>query len=218
MSLLVVLSEPKSASVTIHNSTFDGADSTTYTFSSQPIGEKTATKVVVAGIAHHTLTSAEISSVSVGGVAATLVTNVTDGTGNIKSSLWQASVSSSSSVDVTVDLNATAIRCGLALWSLHGASSISLDTATYGTAASTSASVGIDVPDGGALIALHDGAATNTTWTNVSSTGDFNQPLEGTPFSGASKSFSGTQTNLLIRAEDGVSSNRTMVVASWGPF
>jgi hypothetical protein len=105
--------------MTFHQSAFDAADLTTYTFASQPIGTASATRRVIVSIS--TNSTRTISSVTIGGVSATIdATNTLSGTGHV--AIASAVVPTGTTASVVVTLDSAGLGMGIGVWTLVGAS------------------------------------------------------------------------------------------------
>lgn len=92
------------------------ANSSTYTFTSQPLGAAAAGRRIVIGVATRA-TSQSVSSVTVGGVSLSrdAFTNVTH-----NAEIWSGVVASGTTGDVVVSMSVADSYCGVGVWSLTG--------------------------------------------------------------------------------------------------
>jgi len=100
---------------TFQDSSVDAADLTTYTFAAEPIGTASATRRVVVAIG--TNSTRTISSVTIGGVSATVdATSTLSGTGHV--ALASAVVPTGTTASVVVTLDAAGLGMGIGVWTL----------------------------------------------------------------------------------------------------
>lgn len=191
------------------------ADSSSYTFASQNLGAADAARYIIVGIqCRRTLNTNTISSVTVGGVTASLV--VTADRGNqSKCAIYIAAVPTGTTGDVVVTFSGTANRCGIALWSAVGISSATAsdtDSSITGTAPTMS----IDVPAGGFAVAVGcENALTTATWTGLTERSDTQAEITMTS---ASDEFASAQTGLSVTITFASTvADEIGVIASWAP-
>ena len=204
----------------------DSPTNTVHTFPSVAIGTPSSFRKVVVGL-NYGPSSPEAVSVKIGGVNATLAARRINSWAysNAKLDLWQANVSTGTTGDIVVTLSGDAAGMKLVVWSAYSLSSTVYNTAGAdgpGIAETTSLSVPINVPAGGAALGFFmaggtQGSSFSTTWTNLTENFDIGTT---SGHSGADSVFSTQQTNLIVTAQannvlpDGLIQ---LVVASWGP-
>lgn len=191
------------------------SDLTTYTFSGQGIGTAAANRKVVVATSALSAGGAPrtVASLTVGGVAATLVKQVNAASGNYPSlEIWQAVVPTGTTGDIVVTWDNGAVRCGIGVWAVYGAKSAAHDTGS--STASPLADAAFVVPTNGVgLAAAMSGSSATYTWTNM--TERYDGTVEGgMTHSGADTSTAGTQA---ITATLSASGEQLMALASWGP-
>jgi hypothetical protein len=119
--------------------TVSAADSTTFTFAAQPIGTASATRRVIVGTVQGLTSAVTASSVTIGGISASLLKRQVVGNGNAE--FWMATVSSGTTADVVVTWSSLVGRCGVAIWSVPNLNSdtpIDTDGGTIEDAANAS--------------------------------------------------------------------------------
>lgn len=148
--------------------TTDTGNRTTYTFASQSFGAAESTRrVIVAGTVRSNA-ARTISSISIGGVAATIVAQQTESTALLRSFIAIAHVPTGTTGSVVVTMNSGCIAMRIAVWSVTGlASDTPTATATDNNVNDPSAN--ITIPANGFVV----GVATNTN----SSTGSWSSGL-----------------------------------------
>ena len=210
------MSAVKDAIVAFLQANESTANNTVYTFSTENLGAAAASRKIVVSIGAST-TSAGLSgsSVTVGGISATLVKAQQSSGGNNASELWEAAVPSGTSGDVVVTWGTGCTECGIGLWRVLNASDTYTDNA--GTPLDNT-NVSIDGPAGGIAIGSRwtGGGASTTIWTGL--TEDFDRGNLGgaDQHSGASDAFETEQTGLNVKSDSTAGVAFAMVVGAWG--
>lgn len=198
------------------------ANETTYTFSSQNLGTADAGRYIV--VAAHcnsgTTVGFGLSSVTVGGVAATIVVQQNNASGGFSgcSALAIAAVPTGTTGNIVVTWSHGAARCEIQAYRLTGIASATPADTKSSTASDPTAS--LDVPAGGVAIGAGcTSANTIATWTGLSE--DSDAVVEGTLTStSAHGEFVAQQTGLAITIDFGISGSANSpagVFASWAP-
>lgn len=149
------------------NSYVDPNNFTTYTFSSVSFGEPTNRSLVVVYVSGHDQNSRSISSVTIGGVAATEVT--ASSAGIMCGGLYQAYVSGASG-DVVVTFSGECDAAGVGVWALYDLQSTTASSAASNASTSTSVAVNVNTLANGFLIAggaARTGTTRTYSWTNA---------------------------------------------------
>lgn len=192
------------------------ADTNAYTFSSQSLGDAASDRyIIVTAIARKAGAAFTLSSITIGGVSATIVRQVTNTvTNSDTAAIVIANVPTGTTGDVVVTWSTTVLRCAIGMWRATSLSSATEHDASTSTAADPT--YAIDVPAGGFAIAAGlTAAATTVTWTGL--TEKFDSTLESfVTYTGASDEFATTQTNLTVTMDFGSSTESAGVFASWG--
>lgn len=144
---------------------------TTYTFASQNFGPPHLHRMIVVGIACGA-SSDSISSVTIGGISATVVTNGAGYYG--ASAIAYAKVSTGTELDVVVTLSDQGLDCRIFKYSFKTFTTTALDSGTaYNVISGTDLSVAdIECQNGGVVIACAFGAATGgmtSSWNGTDS-------------------------------------------------
>ena len=147
----------------------DTADATGYTFTGQSLGTAAADREVVVAVQSRTGgTSITVSSLTVGGISATLeVRTANTASGYTLIEIWRAPVPTGTTGDVVVNFTGgTALRCAIDIYKLTGRSST---FATSSTGASNGGTLSLNVAANGAVIAAAASASATSafTWTGV---------------------------------------------------
>jgi hypothetical protein len=197
----------------------DSSDTTEYTFSSQSFGAADSDRKMVVGIVcYDDSPGTRVSAVTLGGVAANLVSGMIGAGATMTTEIWEADVPTGTTGDVVVTWAATVKSCGIGLWRLIGANS-----RPYGSG-TTTADPGVlstDIPAGGVAIGMSatgSGAGVTWSWTNL--TEDFEDAITSgarSQWSGASAAFASAQTDLDITADASTAADNTFVCSVWGP-
>lgn len=218
--------------LTFLTNTKDETNQTVYTFSNVAIGQPAEDRRIIVAIHSVQTSESSISSVTIGGVSATIHLNVNSvsTTNDTDVAIASALVPSGTTADIVVTHSAARNMCFVGAWSLYGETSSSpYDTASDTSISGLTLEVSIDIPDGGALIAASmsvnlDG---NVTWsTTIDQDYDTHETpdSEGDPIviivSGASRSDLGAQAGRTVQAVQGgpfgPSANSSVLAAiSW---
>jgi len=186
-------------SLTYLQSAVSGTDGSSFTFSAQNISTAASDRYVIAGISFRAVGTVTFSSVTIGGVSATLHSTSynTVGGNSTGTCLAIAAVPTGTTADVVVNLSGTALRCGHGLWRVTGLASA---TPTDGSGSTASApTYAIDVVAGGFAIGCAYSADTATaSWTGITEKYDEAVEGAGSRHSGASDVFATTQTNTTL--------------------
>lgn len=194
----------------------NSANQNSYTFSAQSLGTADSARIVIVGVASRQGTAGiTISSLTVAGVSASqLVSNVGTPDSSI-TAIWAAAVPTGTTGDVVVTFSSgTQVSCHIGIWRMLRSSSTAFDT---GGGIGNNPSDTINIPAGGAAcaVAYSAGASPTTTWTGL--TERFDNVVDTQTGTGASSSFSTTQTGLTVQATFTSNGFEAMSVASWGP-
>ena len=173
-------------------------DLTTYTFSSQNLGEAAFDRTIICAVSGRTQDGTSsgnvISSVTIGGVSATIAVQGQN-SGNTQG-IAIASVPTGTTGDVVVVFAETMTNAEVSLYRCTG-----ISTTVYDSGTST-ASVGtydLDIPANGVAVAMmkNDDGSQTATWAGLVETYD-EQDTTGNDISGSAAEFSTTQTNLTV--------------------
>lgn len=192
------------------------ADTNTYTFSSVSLGTAQADRyIIVTACSRKAGATFTLSGITIGGVSATIVRQVTRTVTNSNSqAIVIANVPTGTTGDIVVTWSTTVLRCAVGVWSATNLASATAHDSATSTA--TAPTYNIDVPAGGFVIAAAlTAAATTTTWTEA--TEKFDATLESfVTYTGASKEYETAQTDKTITATFGTATETCGVFASWG--
>lgn len=198
------------------------------TFSSVAIGTADPGRVVVVALHMRpasTPTAVDVTSVTIGGIAATEAIDVS----NIYSArqtyvgIWAAIVPTGTNADITVVWGGGAntkpgtAQTAVITYALYNASGAT----PHDTASSTSypLSANIDIPANGfsiAIVGSDHGGSGYASWSGL--TEDYDAPLiSGNITSAASLASPTAISNLTVNATPSANNHPTMAVASWGP-
>jgi hypothetical protein len=203
---------------------------TTYTYLVVALGAAGAKKVIVAagtagggagtdGVASIKIHVPDVASDPTG-VTLSLGKAQLDATDHCQEELWYTDSVTGATGTVVIVWNRTAGRCAMATHALTKAAA-GAPTYTAGNTSTTAASVTINCPAGGAIIAgsfsAKSGSAATTVWTGITEKYD-ESPDAGMEHSGAASTFATTQTALTVTATYSATVlYGVMPVVSWGP-
>ena len=179
------------------------SDLTTYTFSSQNLGEAASDRYIV--VAVHARSNeggaSSVSSVTVGGVSATIIQQIYklySNTPNVVA-LAMAKVPTGTTGNVVVTLNKGSLRCAIGLWRLTNIKDTPTDS---GKSSDSTPTYNLDIKAGGYAIAAATKEQGAFTWTNI--TEKYDTTCETyLNYSGASDTYATAQTDLAISASSG---------------
>lgn len=191
-----------------------------YTFSGKSFGTASSDRYIIVGIQGgiNTTGGQTISSVTIGGVTATLVVQLQTSITNVsvRSALFIAAVPTGTTGDVVVTWAGTMLHCGIGIFAVTGLQS-STPTATA-TSGAQPGNVSINCARDGFIVA-NTGAYDATpgaglsTWTNLTERYDAQMESLGA-VTGASDNFSTTQTGLSITCTNAISVDALAMVAA----
>lgn len=190
MSILrhVVALMPKPPTYAFQATTFDATAQTTYTFAGQAIGAASATRYVIAAVTLVSSFSRTISSVTIGGVAATVIPNgqVVANTYFYRTAFYIAAVPTGTTASIVVTASGACNGGGLAgVWAVYNLLSPTavdsdgatvLGTNTFSPPAVTTSAHGLLLAAG--FHATAADPATNS-WTNATERSDLSSSFAG---------------------------------------
>jgi len=166
------------AVVSFESSAVDGNSATIYTFSGVALGAAAADRYIIAGVSGDSAGDTTITTVTIGGVAATELMDGSNSQANM--GFFIAAVPTGTTGDVVVTFSGSKARAGCACWRATGLASPTPHATLQDTTLSGAVLSGtINVPSNGFVIAYDacDGTIT-TTWVGV--TEDFDEARDGT--------------------------------------
>ncbi len=202
-------------SVNFLQSAVSGTDTNAYTFSTQNFSTAASDRYIIAGISFRAVGTITFSSVTLGGVSATVsaASYNTSGGNSTGTCIAWANVPTGTSGNVVVNLSGTALRCGHGLWNVTGMASSTSDGGGSTAAAPT---YSINIPAGGFAIACAYTAGTSTaTWTNLTEKYDEAVEGAGSAHTGASDVFATVQSGLSLTSTFTSSSTPSGSFVSW---
>jgi len=135
---------------------------TTYTYSGVALGTASSTRAIYVFATGQGPASSnfDVNSMTIGGVSATRVADVTNSAeAQYVSELWRADVPSGTTGDIVVVWNATMSQCGVIAWAVTGDHFLSNIQTTSDSTASFTLS---DIPDGSVILAGRGGTGSRT--------------------------------------------------------
>ena len=189
----------------------NGATATdTYTFTNHGIGAAHADRVVVVAVA---LESVDISSVTIGGVAATLAVTVTDSGSGMRQALYYRAVASGTTATVVVTATAaTANGCSIASFRVITPNATPTDSdSTTGTSLSTVTCPAKGVIIGASSIHIHGNTC---TWSGLTEVFDESLAFRQAHSGGMLTSLTETTPTITVTWTGG---DANLVAAAWGP-
>jgi hypothetical protein len=176
--------------------TTNAGASASYSFTSQAIGAEDNSRCVVVAVIGRAGGALDVSSVTVGGISATLAR--AGGGVELPVELWIARVPTGTTATIDVTFTGTSNFCAIGVWSVTNIDSLT----PTDTAASSIGSILIDVEAVGIIVAVSSSLnGATSTWTNA--TERYDAAIGGVGSSGAD-----------YQAMAGAESNRSITCAS----
>lgn len=208
-----------SASLLFLSATGQTPNQSTYTFSSQSFGSEGPGRYIVVCVAARGITGSQvISSVTIGGVTAS-VTQRTYNPGNANiAGVAIARIDSSLSGDVVIAFNREQLRCAISVYRVAGIDPDSLQTSGGDLLNNGTISLPVNATSGGVVIGLAVSGefSASHNWSEV--TEDAEQAVEAIKASSASRlmgsSFSPLPASVNVSGVSS-SSGSTAVIVSW---
>ena len=201
----------------------DTTNQTTYTFSTKSFGAADANRQIIVSIAgFHSADARSISTVTIGGVSATINVQETHTiSGSRQSGIAIANVPTGTTGNVVVTWDNTMTSCAIVVYRTVGASTTAHDTATDPGAASGVVTGTLDIPSGGIAVAVvaWKGSASPpmTTWTVATETEDTTVENNET-YSSATHNVSGSGITITATASVTLDQNgAALSIASYTP-
>lgn len=194
--------------------TNDTSDSTTYTFASQNLGTAATDRVIVVGIgARKAGAATTISSVTIGGVSATIIQVSNSDTNSDIAGIAYATVPTGTTGDIVVTFGSGMVRCAIQAYRAVGLAS----TTPYdsGTSTASDPTFNLDIPVGFAVATALSNSESSCTWTGL--TEDHDNTLETyVTVTSASDEFVSEETGRTITADFATSGTTPVgVFAAW---
>lgn len=202
------------------------SDLTTYTFSTRVLGTAASNRRIVVGVATRN-TGVTVSSMTIGGVAAAIVSDgvtsaaIISGTQN-RTEMWSAAVPTGATGDIVVTFSAGTFRALIGVWALYGAAAATASTVVLPTANSDPSTSSVTVPAKGALVGYTAGnpsGSATVTWS-AGATERFDEVFEITHSGADLNSTAGGATTVTADWDgtaNGVGNGNGSIFAAWGP-
>jgi hypothetical protein len=203
--------------VSFQDGTGNGTSLTTYTFSSMTVGSTTDPHKCVIGVgAGDGNTGKTVSSITVGGVSATVIVShrLNFDPANIVE-MWQVEGITATSGDVVVTWSGGMNRCTCIVYEVLNAASAVTASGADSTGSSTK-SVSLSIPANGVAIGISGNftGAQTTTWTNLTEDYDPAASYYYAGHSSASKAVTASETPTITSLWTNANGDG-MIVASW---
>lgn len=166
-------------SSTFQQAASDATDAASYSFTSQPIGAASASRRVVVAIGFAAAAAVTLSSVTIGGVSATIDGDSGNANGNRRVYFVSAVVPTGTTATVAITLSGTVARIGIGVWTLSGGSPTG-QTAVLLNAGSGTLTVTTAVDDVvlAAGFSSHTSNSVTTTWSGTGVTERYDGQIE----------------------------------------
>jgi len=206
-------------SLTYQTSAQQTASTTTFTYAGQSIGTATTDRYVVIGTmaAGGGGAGVTVSSITVGGIAATIVVqrNGNSGASNAVTALAIAAVPTGTTATVVVTYSATQARSAIGVWSCTGL--VTPDPISTNSSVANPSSLTLSTYSGGFAIGMvGQNAVSTAAWTNL--TERFDSTVDSALYSGADSNgtTSGSTLSASCTISTGGLSEQSGVAAAWG--
>lgn len=186
---------------------------TTYTFSSASLGAEATDRVIIVAFGGTAGSSKTISSVTIGGVAATLAVNANISWA-ITSGIYYAAVPSGTTGDIVITFSGSMNQCVCNVFRMTGQSSNTPAATGSDTTGTTTSDPNCNVVTGDKVVAFSiggDGSA--CAWTGATEVDD--RVVELHNFSAAQYTATSTETPHAIQAVHTSSTNIVATSAAW---
>jgi len=209
------------ATISLTDNALSGSNSTTYTFSARALGAAATSRRVAVGL-FVSSAGLNISSVTIGGVAASQVVIATKNTGAeiLITAIYMATVPTGTTGDIVVVAGTSSYMCGIDVYRLENISTTAYHTATDTTITSDAESASLNLIADGAAIGVFShnsaGLPRSTTWTNLTEQTD--RTVEGSFSMSSAANVTTTTQTLTITATAFLGiTNAVLVLASFQP-
>lgn len=188
-------------------------------YNGMSIGAADSSRKIIAVVGWGSASDQTISSMTIGGVSATVVVNADTATSSGGLAIAIADVPTGTTADVAITFSGTVARSGVSLYRVINLTSSTIHASTTDTAATSGEVTGsLNVPANGFCIA---GAVTvdGTAWTwSAGPTENYDVDIGSVSngFSSALGEYVSAQTPLTVTATCGTGSRSALVAASWG--
>jgi hypothetical protein len=208
----LILSPPGDpAAITFVTQTGSASNAGTYTFTDMAIGEAYDSRIVVVAV-HSDGGNAALSSVTIGGNLATIITT---GSTAPRCALAYLVVPTGTTATIVINWSTGVGRTGVATWSLTGmGSSTPIDTDAPATTTTTASVVTLDLPTGSFGVAAASHGGNNTASWDVGFE-EYDVALETDQMRAAAVTLTGTGSNGVTITDTHVSDLSQIVGATW---
>lgn len=188
-------------------------------YNGMSIGAADSSRKIIAVVGWGSASDQTISSMTIGGVSATVVVNADTATSSGGLAIAIADVPTGTTADVAITFSGTVARSSVSLYRVINLTSSTIHASTTDTAATSGEVTGsLNVPANGFCIA---GAVTvdGTAWTwSAGPTENYDVDIGSASngFSSALGEYVSAQTPLTVTATCGTGSRSALVAASWG--
>jgi len=193
----------------------DTTDASSYSFTSQPIGSASASRRVVVAIGWGAASGITLSSVTIGGVSASIDADSGNATGNRRVYFASAVVPTGTTATIAITLSATAARIGIGVWTLTGGSATGQTAANINNASGTlTVTTAVNDVVLAAGFSSHTSNSVTTTWSSATERYDAQIENVFNAHSGADTVATTTSTGIGF-SNDVVTSQRAHLAAAY---
>ena len=200
---------------TYQTATSSATDLSSYSFASQPIGTASGSRRVVVAIGWAAAGAVTLSSVTIGGVSASIDADSGNANGNRRVYFASAVVPTGTTATVAITLSGTVVRLGIGVWTLSGGSPTGQTAAVINADAGTlTVTTSVDDVVLAAGFLSHTSNSVTTTWTNATERYDAQIENVFNAHSGADTIATTTSTGVGF-SDDVTTTNRAFLAAAY---
>lgn len=219
----LLLKSTNPTTITYNANSTDTVDRSTYTFAGISFGTTTNRNCVAVVFGTRANSARTVTSVTIGGVSATLVETANQTTGGADiSSMYVASGVSGTTGDIVITMSNTMLRMVVASYSIYNTFSCTPYNSNdnIGTTGGTLATT-VNIPANGAVLGaiwLSGSTSMSSSWTGANEDFDTQPETSSNAFSGSHQNLTNAETARSISvAITGTVAASSLVTASWGP-
>lgn len=195
----------------------DTSDSTNYTFSGMALGAAAADRRIAVAAVSRASGNRPITGIDIAGIGGTQIVNDRNSSGGntTNAAIFIAHVPSGTSGNIVVSHSASQLRCAITVYRLTGTAGTS---PSNGFSAANNPSVSLDVPAGGAALAIsYTQANTTATWSGLTKDTDDDAETTTSQYSSAHDAFASAATGLNVQCTWGSNSLVGFAAAAFSP-
>jgi len=217
LNYILTRSKLPAAVATYVTSTGSGSSGSSFSFSATSLGQVSQSRIVVVGVSARMSSggAAGVTSLTIGGTAATQLVQTADTTTGIVAGLYALQVPSGETATIAAGLSGTALACNISVWAVDGARSST--PFTTGSSTSDPGAVSLTFPAYSTVLAVggSDNAPPNTTWSNA--TKRFDGAAGGVTHAAADSFFTTAQVGVSVSCDFTTATSPRTVAVVFSP-